>query len=93
MHIIREGITETNKQFIYPNQYIIASDTSASYPKQVYRNYGKIKYLGEIYKGRIPLIPGNITNCIPITFSNLNKVCFSNKKYPVKFNVPNKNHK
>ena len=44
---------------------------------------GKIKYLGEIYKGRIPSIPGNITSCIPITFSNLNKVCFLNKKYPV----------
>ena len=33
--------------------YISASDTSASYPKQVFRNYGEIKYLGKISTGRI----------------------------------------
>ena len=42
----------TNRWFINPNtnsnQYMSASDTSASYPKQIFRNYGKTKYLGEI---------------------------------------------
>ena len=33
----------TNRLFIYPNQYISASDTSASYPKQDFRSYGEIK--------------------------------------------------
>ena len=46
-----------NRRVIYPNQYISTSDTSASYPKQVFRNYGEIKYLDEISTGRIPLIP------------------------------------
>ena len=49
----------TNRRFIYPNKNISASDTSASYQKQVFRNNGEIKYLGEVSTGRIPLIPGS----------------------------------
>ena len=48
----------TNRLFIYPNQYISASDTSASYPKQDFRSYGEIKKFCEKFStGRIPLIP------------------------------------
>ena len=47
----------TNRLFIYPNQYISASDTSASYPKQDFRSYVEIKKNCEISTGRIPLIP------------------------------------
>ena len=39
------------------NQYISASNASASYPKQIFRNHGEIKYYGEISIGQIPLTP------------------------------------
>ena len=48
----------TNRRIIYPNQYNSVSDNSASYPKQGFKNYGEIRYLGEISTGRIPLVPG-----------------------------------
>ena len=36
IHIIRQGIIETNSRFIYSNQYISASDTPASYPNHTF---------------------------------------------------------
>ena len=55
------------KANIYSNQYISAGNTSASYPKQVFRNYGEIKYFCEISTWRIPLIT-DINGAFPQPF-------------------------
>ena len=47
----KELFKQTGGLFIFSNQYISDTDTLTSYPKQVFRNNGEIKYLGEISTG------------------------------------------